>query len=77
MKKQTSVFKRHRETMKDRIKRLFLSLILYGPILAGAVWGAWYIKKILSAYISNYFGLPAAQAMSTALLKRIEVLKDH
>lgn len=77
MKKQTSVFKRHRETMKDRIKRLFLSLILYGPILAGAVWGAWYIKKILPAYISNYFGLPAAQAMSTAQLKRIEFLKDH
>lgn len=77
MKKQTSVFKHHRETMKDRIKRLFLSLILYGPILAGAVWGTWYIKKILPAYISNYFGLPAAQAMSTAQLKRIEFLKDH
>lgn len=77
MKNHTSVFKRHRDTLKDRLKRLFLSLLWYGPILAGAVWGTWYIKKILPAYISNYFGLPAAQAMSMAQLKRIEFLKDH
>lgn len=77
MNTKPSVFKRHRETMKDRFKRLFFSLLWYGPLLAGAVWGTVYVKKILPAYVSNYFGLPAAQAMSAAYLKRAEFLKDH
>lgn len=77
MKDKNSVFKRHRETMKDRLKRLVLSLLWYGPLLAGAVWGAWYIKKLLPAYVSNYFGLPAAQSISMANIKRAEFLKDN
>lgn len=77
MKKQTSVFKRHRETMKDSVKRLFLSLLWYGPILAGVVWGTWYIKKLLPVYISNYFGLQAAQSISMANIRRAEFLKDN
>lgn len=77
MNANPSVFKRHRETMKDRLKRLVLSLLWYGPLLAGAVWGTWYVKKLLPAYISNYFGLPAAQSISMANIRRAEFLKDH
>lgn len=71
-----SVFKRHRETWRDKIKRLILAILWYGPFLGAILGGSWYLKKILPSYIASYFNLEAAKTMALLNEKRVELLKD-
>lgn len=69
----TSLFARKTDTIKDKLKRLFFTLIVYIPILSLVYGGGWYVNQQIPNWVSHYFNVASAEKMATLTNTRVQI----
>lgn len=73
MKSMPSAFKQQKETIKDKLKRIFLSVLVYIPFLTILYGGGWYVNQHLSDWVNNYFNVSMAQKTASMTDMRVKM----
>ena len=69
----TSLFAQKTDTVKDKFKRLFFTLIVYIPILSIVYGGGWYVNQQIPNWVSHYFNVASAEKMATLTNTRVQI----
>ena len=68
-----SVFSPKTDTIKDKIKRLLWTALIYVPLLGLIYGGGWYINKQMPNWVSHYFNVPSAEKIAIATNNRVQI----
>lgn len=73
MKSMPSAFKQQKETIKDKLKHFFFSVLVYIPFLSILYGGGWYVNQHLSDWVNNYFNVSMAQKTASMTDMRVKM----
>ncbi|MBR5130395.1 MAG: hypothetical protein IKV03_04140 [Alphaproteobacteria bacterium] len=68
-----SVFSPKTDTIKDKVKRLLWTALIYLPLLGLVCSGSWYINKQMPNWVSHYFNVASAEKIAIATNNRVQI----
>ena len=69
----TSLFAQKTDTVKNKLKRLFFTLIVYIPILSLVYGGGWYVNQQIPNWVRHYFNVASAEKMASFTNTRVQI----
>ncbi len=71
-----SAFTPKKDTLKNKLKRLLLTLAFYAPLMGIIYGGGWYMNKQMPEWVSHYFNVEPAEKMAVMTKKRVKIAEQ-